>query len=161
MAIKQFVAALALVGAAAQAVAAEPWDPRQSVPTVMYYVTIPLDASVRKEREPVLGMMLQGKREYQGFAMDTRMLNFIEGGIGAKFLVAGAVALGGIAAVAGGGKGAEQQQQAQQNAAVAAKTATTSTSGGGSSTGSSTGGTGGSTGGSGGSTPCPQACPAK
>jgi hypothetical protein len=149
MAIKQFVAAVALVGAAAQAVAAEPWDPRQSVPTVMYYVTIPLDAGARKEREPVLGMMLHGKREYQGFAMDTRMLNFIEGGVGVKFLVAGAVALGGVAAVAGGGKGTEQRQQAQQTAAEAAKTVTTATSRGGSNDGNS------------GTTPCPQACAPK
>jgi hypothetical protein len=158
MAIKQFVAAVALVGAAAQAVAVEPWDPRQSVPTVMYYVTIPLDAAVRKEREASLGMMLHGKREYQAVVLDTRMLNFIDGGIGAKFLIAGAVALGGIAAVAGGGKGAEQQQQAQQNQQVAAKAAATASTAGGSSSGGSSGG---STGGSGTPAPCPQVCPPK
>ena len=153
---KVLLAAAVLAGAATQAAGAEPWDPRQSVPTVMYYVSIPLDASARKQREPVLGMMLQGKREYQGFNIDTRMLNLIDGGISAKFLIAGAVALGGMAAVAGGGKGAEQREQAQQTQQVEAKAAATSASGG------SSGGSGGTSGSSGGApAPCPAACPPK
>jgi hypothetical protein len=133
MRFKVLSGALAAVAAAMPAVAADPFDPRLAVPAVMYFVSIPLDARSRKEREPWLGMKLQGKREYHALHLDTRMLSFVGGGLDAKVLLAGAVAIGGALAVGGGGGGGGSSEPAQP-APQQQATSTPSASGGSTST---------------------------
>src|SRR5687767_575336 len=84
MGFKQFIAALLLAGAVTPAVAAEPWDPRTHEQSLMYFVSIPLDAASPREREPFFGLVMKGQRERQFLYLDTRMLNFIDGGIDRK-----------------------------------------------------------------------------
>ena len=128
MGFKHFIAALLLAGALAPANGAEPWDPRTHTPGLMYFVRIPLDASERKERDMVFGLTLRGTREKEFIYLDTTMLNFIDGGVSAKFLIAGAVAVGAAMAVGGGG-GGSSGASAPAPARTAASTSTsTSTS---------------------------------
>lgn len=165
MGLKHYIAAFLLCLAATPAGAAEPWDPRHNVTSLMYFVKIPLDARAPKEREPVFGLVMRGSREREFVVLDTRMLNFIDGGISAKFLIAGAVALGAAVAVGGGGGSSSSQGAVAPAPKPASSTSSTasSTSSTTSSTSTSGGSTSGSTGGSGGGTPtpCPQVCPNK
>lgn len=72
----------------------------------VFYVSIPLD---RPASEVSFGLRLQGSREYQAIDLDTRMLRFLPlGGIEAKWILAGAVALGAAAAL-----GSDKRAQAQ------------------------------------------------
>ena len=66
-------------------------------PMTMFYVSIPLGGVTAKERAPAYGLALQGKRQYETIAVDTRTLHAFEGvlgGIEAKWLIAGAVVVG-------------------------------------------------------------------
>ena len=128
MGFKQFIVALLLAGAVAPASGAEPWDPRTHAPGLMYFVRIPLDATERKERDMVFGLTLRGMREKEFVYLDTTMLNFIDGGISAKFLIAGAVALGAAMAVGGGGGSSSSSSAPAKPAASASTSASTSTS---------------------------------
>jgi hypothetical protein len=155
MGFKQFIAALLLAGTVTPATPAEPWDPRTQQQTLMYFVSIPLDAASPREREPVFGLVMKGQRERQFVYLDTRMLNFIDGGITAKFLIAGAVAVGAAMAVSGGGGGSSgaSAPAAPAPAKPAASTTTTTTTTTSSSTSSGTSGS------STGSTTPPAPCP--
>jgi hypothetical protein len=128
MGFKQFIVALLLAGAVAPASGAEPWDPRTYAPGLMYFVRIPLDATERKERDMVFGLTLRGMREKEFVYLDTTMLNFIDGGISAKFLIAGAVALGAAMAVGGGGGGSSSSSAPAKPAASTSTSTSTSTS---------------------------------
>ena len=115
MAPRQLAAIAALAAACTPALA---FDARDTGPSTMFYVSIPLESSLsRKEREPVFGLQLQG-REHQAINFDTRMLKFLgDGGIEAKWIVAGLVAVGAAAALGGGGgggKGGDAPAQTQQ-----------------------------------------------
>lgn len=113
MTLKQLAAIAASFAVAAPAFA---FDVRDAGTTTMFYVSIPLDSSLsRKQREMSYGMQLQGKNEYQSVGIDSKMLSFLPaGGIGAKWILAGAVAAGAAAAVAGKSKSTTSSLQAQQ-----------------------------------------------
>ncbi|HYD58208.1 MAG TPA: hypothetical protein VEB41_15000 [Burkholderiales bacterium] len=98
---------------------AQAQDLRPTDPSVLYFVSIPLGAQSRAEREPVVGFALQGSRPYQAVRMDTRLMNLIgSGAIEAKWLIVGAVAAG-TAVLAGSKDSSVETQRAQQEAAVA------------------------------------------
>jgi hypothetical protein len=66
-------------------------------PLTMFYVRVPLGGTTVRERAPAYGFALQGRRQYETIAVDTRTLNAFEGalaGIEAKWLIAGAVVVG-------------------------------------------------------------------
>jgi len=72
-------------------------NPQTTTPMTMFYVSIPLGGHSAKERAPAYGIALQGKRQYETVAIDTRTLSAFEGvlgGIEAKWLIAGAVVVG-------------------------------------------------------------------
>jgi hypothetical protein len=103
-------------------------------PGIKFYYSIPLDARSPKQAAPTFGMQMRGERPYEAVNFDNRLVNnFLAGGIGAGWVIAGVAAAGVTVAMATNKKGAEKQQQAA---------AATSSGGGG-------------------STPCPQtpACP--
>jgi len=118
---------------------------RDQAPGMMVFFSVPLDAKTPKQQMPAFGLSFQGERAYQRVVVDTRMFENADrfgfgplAGISAKWIIAGVVAGGAVAAVASKDKGTseqraqqqqEQQQQAQQNG-----------------------------GGGGGNVPCPTAC---
>ena len=111
--------AAALLAAATPAAAFDPGE--QATALTMFYISIPLDFSLpKKERDWSAGLLLQGKRDYPGVRIDTKMLNaFSLNDIDAKWMVAGLVTLGAAAAVAYKDKKTTnglQQQQTQQQA---------------------------------------------
>lgn len=98
--------------------------PTQQTQGITFFVAIPLDARDVKEQSLYSGLAIQGKRAYENVRIDSRMLddtrtvNFFGTAIGAKWIIAGVVAAGAVAAVATKDKSTtaayEQQQQAQQ-----------------------------------------------
>jgi hypothetical protein len=113
---QQLAALAALILVSTPCVAFELKDPS---PGVMFYFSMPLDAPNAKERSPALGMSMRGKHDYQALTIDTRMFNSFSplGGIEAKWIVAGVVAVGAAIAVASKDKSTStsyEQQQAQQ-----------------------------------------------
>jgi len=63
----------------------------------VFYVSIPLEGPSSRVS---FGLRLQGNREYEAIDIDTRTLRFLPlGGIEAKWILAGAVALGAAAAI--------------------------------------------------------------
>jgi hypothetical protein len=105
MSIKQAAALLAFMALGTPAAAFD------SVQTI-FYVGIPLE---RQAAPLSFGLRLQN-RDYQAVDIDTRMLHFFAlGGIEAKWVLAGAVAVG-AAAAARGDKRAEQRAAAHQPA---------------------------------------------
>jgi len=118
MTLKKLAAFAALVAVATPTLAL---DPKDTVGTsTMFYISIPLDYSLtRKQQEWSAGLQLQGGREYSAVNIDSKMLNFLPmGGLEAKWIVAGVVAVGAAAAVASKDKGTTSQLQ-QQNAVSA------------------------------------------
>jgi hypothetical protein len=112
MARKQLALLAASLGIATPGYA---FDTRNEAQTVMFYYAIPLDARSNKERNPWMGMQINGKRDYQSYSRDVPFYTFslAEGGASAaNLLVIGAVAVG--AAVAVGSRGKSSQQQTQQ-----------------------------------------------
>lgn len=92
----------------------------QQSPGVMFYFSIPLEAVKAKGEAFSAGLAFQGKRDYETVRIDSRLLNnFIGGGIEAKWIIAGVVAAGAVAAVATKDKStANAQQQAQDQQAA-------------------------------------------
>jgi hypothetical protein len=92
---------------------------RPGVPSVLYYISVPLDGVTRKDREPMVGFAFQGVRSYQVVRFDSRVMNlFGAGGFEAKWLIVGAVAAGAAVAVGSKDKAVTQQQQQQGQAQV-------------------------------------------
>jgi hypothetical protein len=85
---------------------------RTTEPSVLYFVTIPFGGESRRDREPVIGFSFQGRQASQRLRMDSRILNFIDGGVEAKYLLVGAVAVG-AAALAGSKDSSVEAQRAQ------------------------------------------------
>ena len=103
-------------------------------PGLKFYYRIPLDAGRGKESMPAFGLQMRGERAHEVVNLDNRLVNnFLAGGIGAGWIIAGVAAAGVTTAMAVNKKGAQQQQQA----AAANSTA----------------------GGAGGPVPCPASCP--
>lgn len=92
------------------------FDLKDAGPTTMFYVSIPLDAGLaRKDRQPAFGLQLQGKREYPAVRIDSKILNFLPaGGLEAKFIIAGIVAVGAAVALGSKDKSTTKALQAQQ-----------------------------------------------
>jgi hypothetical protein len=114
MATKQLAVLAALLGIATPGHA---FDSRNEAQTVMFYYAIPLDAHSRKDRAPWLGMQINGKRDYQSYSRDSRLLtlNFEESGsAAASVLIIGAVAVGAAALVGARGKSSQQEVQQKQ-----------------------------------------------
>ena len=113
MGLKQAAAFAILISMGAPATA---FDGAQTI----FYVSIALDSRPSKM---AFGLRLQGNREYQAIDIDSRMLRFVSlGGIEAKWLVAGAVAIGAAAAI-GGDRRAEEQAAASRQQAAASRQA--------------------------------------
>ena len=95
----------------------------QVVKALKPHVSIPLDATNKKDFAPNFGLQLQGSRPYQTIQVDYQTFRFLPGAIAAmeiKYVIAGAVAIGAAAAVTHKDKGTsqsfQQQQQAQNDA---------------------------------------------
>lgn len=118
MGFRHFAAFAALVCAATPSIAFD--NPIQASQGVKFYISIPLEGLNAKEQAWSAGFAIQGKREYETVKIDSRMINnFIGGGIEAKWIIAGVVAAGAVAAVASKDKSttaAQQQAQARQQA---------------------------------------------
>jgi membrane protease subunit (stomatin/prohibitin family) len=126
MARKQLALLAAALGVATPSHA---FDTRNDAQTVMFYYAVPLDARSKKERNPWMGMQVNGKRDYQTYSMDAPLytFNLAEGGAAeASLLAIGAVAIGAAVLVGSRGKSAQQQVQQEQQAQQAAKPAATS-----------------------------------
>jgi hypothetical protein len=110
----EHLAALA-VAMAASAPAAAFDDLRDTGPSTMFYLSIPLDARSAKEQMPAFGLQLQGNRPYETVRIDSRMFGFLPlGGLELKWVVAGGVAVAAAVAAGRKDKGQEQQFQAAQ-----------------------------------------------
>ena len=96
--------------------------PTGKAPGVTFFVAIPLDAREVKEQSLYSGLAIQGKRAYESVRVDSRMFNddrtfnFFGTAIGVKWIIAGAVAAGAVAAVATKDKSTANQQAQQQQA---------------------------------------------
>ena len=119
--IKQL--AVSAATAAAALLTAPAFAQELATPMTRFFVSIPLDAPSRKELVPNFGLQFQGSRPYQTFRLDYQTYKFLPAAIAAlevKYVVAGAVAIGAVAAVVHKDKGLSesfaQQQQAQKAA---------------------------------------------
>ncbi|TAK85843.1 MAG: hypothetical protein EPO20_08545 [Betaproteobacteria bacterium] len=114
MARMQIAAWLAALALSTPALA---FDPADADSSTVFYVSIPLDGGLaRKDRVPVFGLRLQGKREYETLRIDTKLLNLLPGAaaIEAKWIVAGVLAAGAAVALGSRDKGTAQALNAQQ-----------------------------------------------
>jgi hypothetical protein len=116
MATKQLALLAALLGIATPGHA---FDTRNEAQTVMFYYAIPLDAKSKKDRNPWMGMQINGKRDYQSYSRDATLYTFnvAEGGAAeASLILLGVVAAGAAVAVASRGKSSQQQVKQEQQA---------------------------------------------
>ena len=82
-------------------------------PGLKFYYRIPLDAGKGKESMPAFGLQMRGERAHEVVNLDNRLVNnFLAGGIGAGWIIAGVAAAGVTTAMAVNKKGSEQQKQA-------------------------------------------------
>ena len=119
--------AAAAAAAAATLFAAPAFTQELRSPMTSLYVSIPLDGSTRKEQQWNLGLQFQGLKPYQAVKVDYQTFKFIEGaiaGMEAKYIIAGAVAVGAAVVVAKQDKG-KSESFAQQQAAQAENCAQT------------------------------------
>ncbi|HUQ26223.1 MAG TPA: hypothetical protein VM140_11165 [Burkholderiales bacterium] len=117
MGVKQVAAFAAALFASAPSLADDVVF-QQTVPMTMFYVSIPLGATTAKQQAPTYGFALQGKRQYETVLVDSRMFTFAEGllaGIEAKWLIAGALAVGGGVYLANKDKGRSDNYSGSQN----------------------------------------------
>jgi len=116
MGIKHVAASVA--AAAATLIAAEASAQELVAPMTKFFIAIPLDARGAKEQMPNFGLQFQGLRPYQSVQVDYKTLRLvpaaIAGAIEAKYIVAGAIALGAAVAVTHKDKGTSQTMQQQQ-----------------------------------------------
>ena len=116
MGIKHVAASVA--AAAAALIAAEASAQELVAPMTKFFIAIPLDARGAKEQMPNFGLQFQGLRPYQSVQVDYKTLRLvpaaIAGAIEAKYIVAGAIALGAAVAVTHKDKGTSQTMQQQQ-----------------------------------------------
>lgn len=116
MVTRNFAAAAA---AAAATLIAAPAMSQEMIraPMTTFFVAIPLDGSSRKEQEMNFGLQFQGAKPYQSVKVDYQTFKFLPGALAAmeaKYIIAGAVAVGAAVAVAKKDKNTSQSFQAQQ-----------------------------------------------
>ena len=121
MAIRHLAASAA--AAAATLLAAPAFSQEFVAPMTRFFISIPLDATTKKDSAPNFGLQFQGSRPYQAVQVDYQTFKFLPGVIAAmelKYVIAGAVAIGAVAAVSHKDKSTsqsfQQQQQAQKDA---------------------------------------------
>jgi len=113
--------------AAAGALAAPPCDADDlgsfGRDSTQFFLRIPFGRGAAKELEPTYGLAIRGRRDYEIFVVDTRMLRQAEAlgaGIDAKILIVGGVVAAAAVVASRGDSSAAQkrddqaQQQAQQ-----------------------------------------------
>lgn len=124
MAWKHIAALAALILISVPAAAFDD-GPTGKAPGVTFFVAIPLDAREVKEQSLYSGLAIQGKRPYENVRVDSRMfndtrtVNFFGTAIGVKWIIAGVVAAGAVAAVATKDKSTASSNQQQQQAQAA------------------------------------------
>jgi hypothetical protein len=121
--------AASVAAAAATLIAAQASAQEFVAPMTKFFIAIPLDAHGAKEQMPNFGLQFQGLRPYQSVQVDYKTLQLvpaaIAGAVEAKYIVAGAVALGAAIAVTHKDKATSQQfQQQQQEQKLACPTQT-------------------------------------
>ena len=115
--------AVSAAAAAATLFAAPAFSQELVTPMTKFFVSIPLDATTKKDFAPNFGLQFQGMKPYQNVKVDYQTFKFLPAAIAAmevKYIVAGAVAVGAAVAVAKKDKSTSQsfaQQQADQKAA--------------------------------------------
>jgi hypothetical protein len=118
--------AIGAAAAAATLIAAPAYSQELTTPMTKFFVSIPLDASTKKEFTPNFGLQFQGSKPYQAIRVDYQTFKFLPGALAAvevKYIVAGAIAIGAAAAVAhkdSKTSASFAQQQADQKAACPA-----------------------------------------
>jgi hypothetical protein len=89
--------------------------------STQFFVRIPLGrASSAKDLEPTYGLAIRGRRDYELFVVDTRMLRQAEvfgAGIDAKILIVGGVAAAAAVVASRSDSSAEQKREDQQQQA--------------------------------------------
>ena len=127
---RKLLAALVATTLCAPAIAIEPASLAPN--STMFYISIPLDGKIEKDRAPSFGMAMRGSRDYQVLNIDSKFVNNMvmrleegEGfaGIGATWLIVGGVAAAAALAVGSSGKSSVQTQQQQQQQAAAQQAA--------------------------------------
>jgi hypothetical protein len=86
-------------------------------PTTSFFVAIPLDGVTKKEQEMNFGLQFQGLKPYQAVKVDYQTFKFLPAAIAAmeaKYIIAGAVAVGAAVVIAKQDKGKSESFQAQQ-----------------------------------------------
>ena len=125
MAVRHLAASAA---AAAATLIATPAHPQElaTTPMTKFFISIPLDATTRKDSAPNFGLQFQGSRPYQAVKIDYQTFKLLPGAMAAvevKYVVAGAVAIGAVAATTHKDKSTsqsfQQQQQAQKDSCTA------------------------------------------
>ena len=116
--------AVSAAAIAATLVAAPAFSQEFVQPMTKFFIAVPLDARNAKEQMPNFGLQLQGSRPYQSVTVDYNTFKLLPaalaGAIEAKYIVAGAIAVGAAVAVTKKDKGTSQsfqQQQTEQKAA--------------------------------------------
>jgi hypothetical protein len=67
---------------------------QDSIPTTMFYVSIPLGGATVRERMPSYGLAWKGRKQYETVYLDSKMLGFAPlAAIEAKWLIAGGLAV--------------------------------------------------------------------
>jgi hypothetical protein len=126
MGIKHVAASVA--AAAATLIAAEASAQEITVPMTKFFIAIPLDARSPKEQMPNFGLQFQGSRPYQSVKVDYNTFKLVPAavaGLEAKWIVAGAVAVGAAVVATHKDKSTSQQfQQQQQEQKLACPTQT-------------------------------------
>ena len=118
--------AVSAAAVAATLFAAPAFSQELVAPMTKFFVSIPLDATTKKDFAPNFGLQFQGSRPYQAARIDYQTFKLLPGALAAvqvKYLVVGAVAVGAVAATTHKDKGTsqsfQQQQQAQKDACTA------------------------------------------
>ena len=86
-------------------------------PMTSFYVSVPLDGATRKDQQMNFGLQFQGLKPYQAVKVDYTTFKLLGAGIAgleAKYIIAGAVAVGAAVAVASKDKGKSESFQAAQ-----------------------------------------------
>ena len=111
--------AVSAAAAAATLIAAPAFSQELVTPMTKFFVSIPLDATTKKDFAPNFGLQFQGMKPYQNVKVDYQTFKFLPAAIAAmevKYIVAGVVAVGAAAAVAHKDKKTSQSFQSQQQA---------------------------------------------
>ena len=89
------IAALAVALLASAPAGAQEFQ--DSIPTTMFYVSVPLGGATLRERMPSYGLAWKGRKQHETVYLDSRTMHHFAGalaGLEAKWLIAGALAVG-------------------------------------------------------------------